>query len=126
MNVTGIGQWQRRFGYLGSALCCQVTRIELDGHTGYVRENLRHISGLTTSSSHRLGITGGIVRGKVRPGSIPKHAVEILELTAPDVIWQPMAAAVARLDTRRRPVVRSNRWCLHHALTLHYENPKAT
>lgn len=121
MTVTGKSQWKRKFGYLGSCLLGQVTRVELNGVTGYVRENLRNCSGITVSSNHRLGITGGVIRGRVRGGSIPKSANHVLELAAPDEAWHGLAEAVRRLDSMQRPVVRSPRWTLQHALQLNYE-----
>lgn len=121
LSVTGIAHWERRFGYLGSALVCQVTRIELNGHVGYVRENLRNCSGLHVSSSHRLGITGGVIRGKVRPGNIPKTANQILELTAPDEAWSAISEAVRQADRLKRPVLRTKQWTLRIAQALYYK-----
>jgi hypothetical protein len=118
--VTGKAHWERRFGYLGSALVCQVTRIALSGATGYVRENLRNCSGLHVSSSHRLGITGGVIRGKVRPGNVPKSAIHVLELAAPDSIWPAMSAEISRLDTLKRRVIRSRDWTIPKAINLNY------
>lgn len=124
MTVTGISFWDRRFGYLGSALTCQVTRIALNGVTGYVRENLRNCSGLHVSSSYRLGITGGVINGRVRCGSIPKSATQVLELAAPDAAWRSMADAVRANDHLNRPVIRSPQWTIPKALTLTYALPR--
>lgn len=99
---------------------CQVTRVELNGAIGYVRENLQNISGIHVSSSHRLGITGGVVGRKVRPGSIPKHAVQVLELAAPDEVWSAMSIVVKDLDCLKRLVVRSRNWTIPKALSLSY------
>ena len=120
MKVTGTSHWERRFGYLGSSLVCQVTRVELNGRIGYVRENLRNCSGLHVSSSYRLGITGGVINGKVRAGNIPKSATQVLELAAPDDIWPLLASQIRDLDTLRRPVVRSRQWTPQLASTLKY------
>jgi hypothetical protein len=111
MRVLRKTHWSRRTGYLGSFLCGQLTEITI-ANVGvcYVRENFHLHSSFLTFSSARLGIAGGVVGNKIRPGINPKRSslgLSVLELCAPSSHWTAVAEMVATTDKLCRPVLRN-------------------
>lgn len=105
-------------GLLNQSLSGQVTEIDVgNGRLAYVRENAR-FDGFMLSSNARLGVTGGTWRGKMNVGSLPKSAVQTLELAADPRDWNQVAEWVRKMDAAGRPVLRSPRWTVRQALVL--------
>ena len=111
MKIIATTTWERRTGYLGSALSGQLTKLELpDIGVVYVRENFRLHDTFVMGSGARLGVAGGVngTTGEVWPGINPKKSSlgkSILELCAPALHFEAAAAIVAKADSLHRPVL---------------------
>lgn len=85
----------------------QLTALEVDGLVIFIRENLTGLSDFTTSSA---------ARGGMKEGKAPSGSREVLDLCAPSERWDEIAALVAHLDARERPVRRHARFSVAWAL----------
>lgn len=101
-------EWQIHHGGVSNpmgGIVGNLTEIEVDGITAYVRENVRYNS-FRVSSGERLAMK--------TKGRLPKGTVHVLELAAPIDYWDEIAQVVSAVDalTRSEPreVFRSQRF----------------
>lgn len=101
-------EWQIHHGGVSNpmgGIVGNLTEIEVDGITAYVRENFRYDS-FRVSSGERLAMK--------TKGRLPKDAVQVLELAAPIDYWDEIAEVVRAVDALTKPepreVVRNQRF----------------
>lgn len=108
LEILGTSEWQIHGGMWGPGLWGQVTHCRWGEELVWVREHIRgpHFQ---TNANARLAL---------KEGRVPKSFREVLELAAPDAIWEEVAAAVREMDQRKRPVLRSTLWTPRAAVEL--------
>lgn len=110
LNTT---HWDIHVGIVG-----QVTKLKINDTIAYVRENIRYNS-FAVSSSERLGM-------KIR-GTLPRDALQVLELAAPKQHWNEIAIVVAQIEAKQpngssRPIVKNSRFTLEWAQHQFHEH----
>lgn len=106
-------EWQIHHGGVSNpmgGIVGELTEIDVDGTTAFVRENIRYNSFLV-SSGERLAMK--------TKGRLPRDSVQVLELAAPPEFWDEVASVVRAVDalTQKRPreVIHNQRFTLRWA-----------
>jgi hypothetical protein len=105
IEFLAVTEWQVHHGAVSapgmSGIVGQLTMCRDRGVVFFVRENIAYNAFLTSSA----------VRWRMKTaGTLPRDAVQVLELCAPSDRWDELARAVAALDRRGRQVRRNRRF----------------
>jgi len=106
-------EWQIHHGGVSNPLggiVGELTEVDVNGITAFVRENIRYNSFLI-SSGERLAMK--------TKGRLPKDSVHVLELAAPSEFWNEIASVVRAVDAmtqaQPREIVHNQRFTLRWA-----------
>jgi hypothetical protein len=94
----------------------KLTKCRLNGLVFYVRENVAVMGGqFLVSSGERMGW---------KQGRLSRRHAQILELAAPEVHWDRIAAVVHHADSLKRPVVKNGHFTIARATRQFSIQPK--